>query len=316
MVNRRYLRTKVMQAIFAHTVNEKEDLINGEKKLTDSIGKCYILFLHFLSIFPELKRYRLNKLEELKKKINPTQEDIYPNTKFVDNLVIAQIEDNVYLKKKWKENKVNWTNQQDVIVQIYHEVVKIDEFERYMSHEQRSYAEDKELVLAIIEKVFVESQLLHWFFEEKNVHWFDDYNEALLISYKNIANFKESQGDHNKIVPLFKDEEEDGAFYINLYRKTLMNQQYYFSLIEKKLQNWEAERVLTVDMILMKMAICELTEFPTIPVKVVVNEYIELAKTYSSSKSGLFINGILDKVIIELKEEGKLVKIGRGLIDN
>ena len=316
MVNRRYLRTKVMQAIFAHTINTKEDLISGERKLTDSINQCYTLFLHFFSIFPEIKRYRLNKMEELKGKINPTQEDLFPNTKFVDNIIICQIEDNVTLQKLWNRYKINWTNHQDIIIQLYTEITKLPEYEDYMSNEERSYAEDKDLVLTIIEKVFVESQLLHWYFEEKNVHWFDDYNEALLMLYRNIPLFKESQDIHCKIFPLFKNEEEDTAFYLDLYRKTILNNDYYFSLIEPKLQNWEAERVLTVDMILMKMAICELVEFPTIPVKVIINEYIELAKTYSSAKSGIFINGLLDKIIIDLKEEGKLNKMGRGLIDH
>ena len=315
MVNRRYLRTKVMQALFAHSVNEKENLIGGEKKLTDSIRQCYTLFLYFISIFPELKRYRLNKFEEVRGKINPTKEDLDPNTKFVDNLIIAQIEDNVHLGVKWNEHKISWTNQNDFIIQIYHEVAKLEEFEAYMNDPQRSYAEDKKLILTIIEKIFVESQLLHWFFEEKYVHWFDDYNEALLILYKNITNFKESKGNNNSILPLFKDD-EDAAFYMELYRKTILHDKEYFALIEGKLHNWEAERLMSLDVILMKMSICELTEFPTIPIKVIINEYIELAKTYSSAKSGLFINGVLDKVTIELKETGKLYKYGRGLIDN
>lgn len=315
MVNRRYLRTKVMQALFAHSVNAEESMISGQKKLTDSIKQCYTLFLYFFSIFPELKRYRLNKLEELKGKIKPTYSDLHPNTKFVDNAVILQIEDNTTLQIRWKEHKVNWTNNGDIIVQLYHEIADMEEFREYMEKEERSYQEDKKLILDIVEKLLVNSQLIHWFFGEKNIHWFDDYNEALLMLYKNISNFKESQGNQVKILPLFKEEEEDTAFYTDLYRKTILNDAYYFSLIEAKLQNWEAERVLSLDMILMKMALCELLEFPTIPVKVIINEYIELSKTYSSAKSGLFINGLLDKILVDLKEEGKLKKMGRGLID-
>lgn len=315
MVNRRYLRTKVMQALFAHSVNAEESMISGQKKLTDSIKQCYTLFLYFFSIFPELKRYRLNKLEELKGKIKPTYSDLHPNTKFVDNAVILQIEDNTTLQIRWKEHKINWTNNGDIIVQLYHEIADMEEFREYMEKEERSYQEDKKLILDIVEKLLVNSQLIHWFFGEKNIHWFDDYNEALLMLYKNISNFKESQGNQVKILPLFKEEEEDTAFYTDLYRKTILNDAYYFSLIEAKLQNWEAERVLSLDMILMKMALCELLEFPTIPVKVIINEYIELSKTYSSAKSGLFINGLLDKILVDLKEEGKLKKMGRGLID-
>jgi len=185
-----------------------------------------------------------------------------------------------------------------------------------MNNVNRSYEEDRKLVLDIIEKVFVENQLIHWYFEEKNVHWFDDYNESLLMVYKNIASFKETKNNQCKITPLFKDGEEDVAFYKDLFRKTIMKDAEYQEIIEKKLQNWEAERVIGLDMLLMKMAMCELMEFPTIPVKVIINEYIELAKTYSSAKSGFFINGLLDKILIDLKANGSLNKIGRGLIDN
>ncbi len=316
MVNRRYLRTKVMQAVFAYNMNEEETIISGEKKLTDSIENCFILSLYFFSIFPELKRYRSNKLEDLKNKNNPSFEDLNPNTKFIDNIIINQIEENVFLNRLWKEHHINWTNQTDFIIQIYQEIIKLDEYNQYMNNVNRSYEEDKKLVLDIIEKVFVESQLIHWYFEEKNVHWFDDYNESLLMVYKNIASFKEIKNNQCKITPLFKDGEEDVAFYKDLFRKTIMKDAEYQEIIEKKLQNWEAERVIGLDMLLMKMAMCELMEFPTIPVKVIINEYIELAKTYSSAKSGFFINGLLDKILIDLKANGSLNKIGRGLIDN
>jgi N utilization substance protein B len=316
MVNRRYLRTKVMQAIFAHTLNEKENITSGEKKLVNSIEGCYKLFLYFFSIFPELKRYRLNKFEDLKNKINPTKEDLFPNTKFVDNLVIAQIEDNETLKKLWIDHKVVFPEvHKDRIVQLYYDMEKMPEFEKYMQHEERSYQEDKEIILDIITNCFVEHKQLHWLFGEMNVHWFDDYNEALIMVYQNIVTFKESKITDNKISSLLKNS-EDKDFYIDLYRKTLLHSSEFETMIESKLQNWETERIMIMDMILMKMALCELTECPTIPVKVIINEYIELAKTYSSAKSGIFINGLLDKLIIQLKEDGRLYKIGRGLIDN
>lgn len=314
MVSRRYLRTKVMQGIFASEANAKEDLNLGEKKLTASIESCYTLFCYFLSLFPELKRYRLNKIEDLKGKLFPTYEDLNPNTKFVDNLVIAQIEDNVTLNQLWNQLSVRWDDEGDFIVQIFQEVYKSEEFQYYMNNPERSYEEDKKLVLSIVENVFAQSELLHWFLEEKNVHWFDDYNEALLMVYKNITNFSYKKGNNNKITPLFKDS-VDVEFYKTLYRKVMLNNKEYSTMIETKLQNWEMERVMGIDMILMKMAICEFTEFEEIPLKVTINEYIELAKYYSSTKSGLFINGLLDKIILELKEEGRLNKIGRGLIN-
>lgn len=315
MVSRRYLRTKVMQGIFAFEANAKEDLNHGEKKLTTSIEGCYTLFCYFFSLFPELKRYRLNKLEDFKGKMYPTFEDLNPNTKFVDNIVISQIEDNVTLNLLWNKLHIRWDDQGDFIAQMFHEISKSEEFQYYMNNPNRSYDDDKKIVLTIIESVFAQSELLHWFLEEKNVHWFDDYNEALLMVYKNISNFSQSKENNNKISTLYKDSKEDVDFYKTLFRKVLVNGEVYSKLIENKLQNWEMERVMGIDMILMKMAICEFTEFSEIPIKVTINEYIELAKMYSSAKSGLFINGLLDKIVMGLKEEGKLNKVGRGLIN-
>ncbi|MBO4654125.1 MAG: transcription antitermination factor NusB [Bacteroidales bacterium] len=318
MISRRYLRIKVMQAIFAHQMNDKEDVAEGERKLTAAIQSCYTLFIYFFSLFSAIYRYRVNKLEDLKNKINPTEADLNPNTKFVDNKVILQIDENVTLNKLYKELKINWGNDADFIVQVNHEILNLPEYQEYMKNAQRSYKEDKDLVLAIVEKVFVESELIHWFFEEKNIHWFDDYNEALLMLYKNIQQFKESQGNHCTITSLFKetseDEESDMEFYKRLYTLTLAHNREYEERIEQKLQNWELERMMGIDIILLKMALCEFTEFPSIPVKVTINEYIELAKTYSSGKSKVFINGMLDKMAVDLKEEGKLNKMGRGLV--
>lgn len=318
MVSRRYLRTKVMQAIFAHQMNDREDVVAGEKKLTEAIRSCYTLYVYFFSLFAEIYRYRLNKLEDLKQKLNPSQEDLNPNTKFVDNKVIRQIDDNVKLNTLYKELKIDWSNQTDFIVQVNHEIVNLEEYQQYMANPDRSYKEDKNLVLSIVEKVFVESELIHWFFEEKNVHWFDDYNDALLMLYKNISSFKESDADHCALSPLFKTvsegEESDSDFYKKLYRLTLVHDREFEQRIEGKLQNWELDRVMGLDIIMLKMALCEFTEFPSIPVKVTINEYIELSKIYSAGKSKLFINGMLDKIAIDLKEEGKLNKMGRGLI--
>jgi len=202
----------------------------------------------------------------------------------------------------------------DFIGKIFQEIMVLPEYNIYLNNETISYKEDKELLLTIIEKVFGQSQLLHWFFAEKNIYWFDDYNTALLMLYKNIAFFKEKKENGGKILPLIKSD-EDVAFYKTLYAKVLLNDENYQQIIVSHLKNWEADRIMGIDMILMKMAICELIHFPTIPVKVTLNEYIEIAKWYSSLKSGLFINGLLDKIVMDLKAQNQLHKTGLGLID-
>ena len=314
MITRRYLRVKVFQAIYAVEKNPKEDFLLSEKKLDNTIQNCLVLSVHFLSLLTEIVRYRTLRLEELKEKINPTHEDLYPNTKFIDNKVIKQIEENSNIIKFCNNNHVDWSDRYDFIAQMYHEIANSDFFYTYMADSERSYSEDKDFVLDIFSKVFAESELLHWFLEEKNVHWFDDYNDALLAAYKNVMNFKENQSSQSELIPLFKNDEEE-TFYKDLFRKTLLYNAEYQKRIEEKLQHWESERLMEIDTILMKMAMCELTQFPTIPVKVTINEYIELAKLYSSRKSGIFINGILDSISTDLKNEGLLKKKGRGLIN-
>lgn len=314
MVSRRYLRIKVMQALYAKKANANEDLASGEKKLDQSIQRCQELSFYFYSIFPIIRNYVDNKLSERKNKNFPTEEDLNPNTKFVDNLVIKQIDENKFLQSRWKELGINWYQQTDLIAKIFSEIMKLEKYQTYMAKPARSYKSDKELILAIITEVFAENELLHWFFEEKYVHWFDDYNEALLMVYQNITFWKASQ-EQVTISPLLKDPTEDTLFYKNLYRKTIENWSTHFKEIESKLQNWESDRVIETDMILMQMAMCELTEFSDIPVKVTINEYIEIAKMYSSAKSANFINGMIDRLANELKMQGKLNKSGRGLLN-
>jgi len=314
MVSRRYLRIKVLQAIYAVEKNQKEDFSISEKKLEKTINDCQVLTVYFLSLLPELTRYRTLKLEEFKEKVNPTEEDLNPNTKFINNKVIKQIEENKNIKQFCVNHKIDWSDRYDFVSQIYHEIANSDYYSSYMLSSDHSYKADKEFVFDVLSKTFAESELLHWFLEEKNVHWFDDYNDALLAGYKNIEKYRENQPHTVQLIPLFINN-EDISFYKELFRNTLLNNNDYQNRIDSKLQNWESERVMEIDTILMKMAMCELTHFQTIPVKVTINEYIELAKLYSSRKSSVFINGILDSILTDLRNEGLLNKIGRGLIN-
>ncbi|MCL2168173.1 MAG: transcription antitermination factor NusB [Lentimicrobiaceae bacterium] len=314
MVNRRYLRIKVLQAIYAVEKNPKEDFLIHEKNLNQTIQNCQVLSVYFLSLLPEIAHYRTLRLEELKEKMNPTEEDLNPNTKLIENKVIKQIEENTHIRQFCANHHIDWSNRYDFVAQMFHEIAHSDTFLAYLASSENSYKEDKNFVLELLSKIFAESELLHWFLEEKNVHWFDDYNDALLAAYKNIEKFKENQSVHTTLIPWFKNEEEI-KFYQELFRKTLLYNTEYQKRIDEKLQHWESERVMEIDTILMKMAMCELTQFQTIPIKVTLNEYLELAKLYSSRKSSVFINGILDTIVIDLKNEGLLNKMGRGLIN-
>jgi len=315
MITRRFLRIKVLQALYAAEKNRKEDFTVTEKKLDQAIQKSQVLSVYFLSLLPEIVHYRTLRLSELKEKMNPTQDDLNPNTKFIDNKVITQIKENKNIKQFCLNHKIDWSDRYDFIAQIYNEIANSDFYLKYLDSTENTYSEDKAFVLDILSNIFAESELLHWFLEEKNLHWFDDYNDALLGAYKNISKYKENQSHEITLIPLFKNNDEI-TFYKELFRKTLLSNAEYQKRINEKLQRWESERIMEVDTILMKMAICELTQFQTIPVKVTINEYIEIAKLYSSLKSGVFINGILDSIVTDLKNEGMLFKMGRGLIND
>lgn len=316
MVSRRYLRTKTMQALYAHSMKPFENELTAETELIRTVKSCYTLFLWLFSILPEITYYRRNKLEDLKGKHNPTPEDLNPNTKFVDNRVIQQIEENKTLRLLFEKHRINWTNDTDFIVKLFHTIEESEQYLAYMSNPNRDYEEDKQYVLSIILHILAENDYVRWFFGEKDPNWLDDYEEALSMLYKNIADFKPNRTDDCKIHKLFKNDEEDETFCRELFRKTLQHDAEYEALIESKLQNWELDRVIGMDILLMKMAICELTEFPTIPIKVTLNEYIDLAKDYGSDKSKVFVNGILDRLIVDFRDQDKLHKTGRGLFQN
>jgi N utilization substance protein B len=304
-----------MQALYAYNANPKATVREYEADLVKTVRGCYELFLWLFALLPEIAFYRMKKLESRKEKYNPTDEDLNPNMKFVENRVIHQIESNKTLQQLWPKYHILWENDTDLIANLFREIEQLPEYQTYMSTRESDYAEDKKLVLAIIEKVFATNNLLHWFLGEKNTHWIDDYEEAMLMFYQNVKDFKESKGDECRIDSLFKSD-EDEQFCRQLFRKTLENASEYTEMIEGKLQNWELERVISMDMLLMQMALCELLEFPSVPIKVTLNEYIEIAKWYSSDKSKVFINGILDRLIVDLHGSGRLVKTGRGLYQN
>ena len=315
MVSRHYLRIKTMQALYAYNANPKAEVRAYEQNLVKTVRSCYELFLWLFALLPEIAFYRMKKLESMKEKYNPTDEDLNPNMKFVENRVIRQMETNKTLNLLWPKHHILWEDDTDLIANLFREIEQLPEYQEYMSTREGGYAEDKKLVLAVIEKVFAPNNLLHWFLGEKNTHWIEDYEEAMLMFYQNVKDFKESKGEECRIDTLYKSD-EDEQFCRQLFRKTLEHASEYTQMIEGKLQNWELERVISMDMLLMQMAICELLEFPSVPVKVTLNEYIEIAKWYSSDKSKVFINGILDRLIVDLHDSGKLVKTGRGLYQN
>ncbi|MBN4061627.1 MAG: transcription antitermination factor NusB [Flavobacteriales bacterium] len=316
MLNRRYLRVKVMQALYGWFLSPENELERFEREMFKSVGKIFVLYLSILKILPEFSRLALLQMEQRKEKRLPTQEDLNPNTKFIDNRLVKIIEENSYFNKLIHAQKISWQNEQGLIRQLFRTVFESNEYEKYMGNESRDFGEDKDFIIAIFKKYISGNELLHDLLEEQNIHWYGDIILAGITASKTLERIGEKTlPEKNFLSGLYKNENEDRKFIRNLFRETAVNHSEYEQLISEKASNWEIERIAVLDMLLMKMALCELVNFKTIPVKVTLNEYIELSKIYSTPKSKLFINGVLDKLAIELKASGKIVKEGRGLVE-
>ncbi|MFZ4741294.1 MAG: transcription antitermination factor NusB [Bacteroidales bacterium] len=320
MLNRRYLRTKVMQALYAFFQSDDDRMDIAERNLIKSIDKLYELYIYQLSLLVELVDFAKRRLEENKLKHIPSAEDLNPNLRFVENKFIKQLENNKNFQLHVNQLKINWSEDQDMFRSIYIKVIESKAFNDYLNSTETSYAADKKIVISILRKFIISDEALQNYFEDKNIYWADDYLTVSMMVLKTIDSFKETDGELFALPELYKNEDRNNAdddknFVIDLFRKTIINADKYEKLISKKTTNWEVERIAIVDNILIKMALVELLEFPSIPIKVSLNEYIEISKGYSSDKSKVFINGVLDKLIDDLKADKSIKKIGRGLIE-
>jgi N utilization substance protein B len=237
----------------------------------------------------------------------PTEEELNPNTRFIDNRFIAQLEKNADLAKHVSANGLSWSNDQEFIKNVLDIILDSDIYQDYISNEEDSYEVDKEFWRQIFKKIICTNEMIEEYLEDKSIYWNDDIEIVETFTLKTIKKFEESKGEHQALLPMFKDE-EDRDFAISLFRQTLLNGVEYRERISRHMKNWEAERIANMDLIIMQVALAEITTFPTIPVNVTLNEYIDIAKYYSTPKSGTFINGILDSIVSELKKEKLLFK--------
>ena len=309
MLNRRHLRIKVLQVLYAYFQSNGNDFKVVEKELMNSIERIYDIYLYLLLAFEELKDVEEQKNAESKLKSRDT------NDRFVQNKTIALITESSELREAAENNRVNWIGDEhrEMFKKVMQQIRESELFFNYMQADSDTFEEDKNFAVALFKAEIANSSLIYNFFEEKSIHWMDDIDLACGIALKTIK--QATEGKAITIHPLFKDPEDEIPFVKTLLRKTIANDQENVLLIDELTKNWELDRIAKMDIILMKMAITELQEFNNIPKKVTLNEYIEISKFYSTPKSSGFINGILDKAIDRLDKEKKIQKIGRGLID-
>jgi transcription antitermination protein NusB len=316
MVSRRILRIKIMQALYAFFTHDGESTINkSEKELLFSIQKTYELYHYLLILIIDLADFACSRIEISRQKKVPTYEDLHPNLKFIHNKLIEQIRNNLHLKAYLQEHKLSWVNYPELIKGLYNELIGSDDYINYINSTENSYNEDKNFATLIYYKIMAKHEPLYANLEEQSIYWNDEIDYVLGIVIKTIKKFKVEEGVNAKLMPLYKST-ADEDFSKTLLRKVILNHEEYREMIEKYSKNWDIDRIAFVDILLMQMAIAEAIEFQSIPIKVTLNEYLELSKFYSTPKSNVFINGILDKIVVQLKEENKINKQGRGLMDN
>jgi len=315
MLNRRYLRIKVMQALYGFFQSENKDLLRTEKEMLNGIEKVYDLYIYQLAFILELKHVATVILEEAKNKKLPTPEDLNPNLKFVENKFLLQLEENIHLKREMNNRKISWSNEFELLKKVINSIKASEIYGKYMNVSDDSYKTHRNFIVEIFKEFIADFELLNHSYEERNLHWGDDIYIVNPAVVKTIESFKENATPDFQLSTLYKDREEDVLFVKELLHQTVAKNEETEKLISDKTKNWEVERIAMMDVLLMKMAITEMIHFSNIPVKVSLNEYIEISKMYSTPKSKIFINGILDKLVADLKGDNKINKAGRGLME-
>ena len=306
------LRIKVVKALYAHMKSDADSLMASEKMLVTSIDKTYDLYFLMLSLVAEMAYYAEQRQEAAKKKQLPTYEDLNPNRKFVDNAVIRLIAQSDSVNDYLASRKLSWAQYPELVKTLFTQLEQSDYYKKYMASQERSFREDLALITEFYTRELEESEILENVLDEMSILWNDDLGFALIMVTRTLSNMRPSHTDV-KVLPKFKSI-EDLDFARELFAKAAVNFDNYQAEIEKYTRNWDVDRIAFMDNLIMATAVAELVTFPSIPVKVTLDEYIEIAKYYSTHGSSTFINGILDKIVASFTEEGKINKSGRGLI--
>ena len=307
MINRVLIRLKIVQIIYAYYQNGGKNLDTAEKELFFSLSKAYDLYNYLLLLMVEVTKQANKKLNAAKNKLIPTKEELFPNTKFVENRFIAQLEVNKQLLDFAGNQKKTWENEADFVKSLCEQIMESDIYKEYMASETSSYEEDREVWRKIYKKIIFNNAELDQVLEDQSLYWNDDKEIVDTFVLKTIKRFEEKNGAKQELLPEFKDD-EDQDFARRLFRRAILNSDYYRHLISENTKNWDLDRVAFMDVIIMQIALAEVLSFPNIPVSVSLNEYVEIAKLYSTPKSGGFINGTLDGIVNQLKKENNLTK--------
>lgn len=303
-----------MQILYAFKGGESDDFSKDQKFLLFSIDNMYNLYLLLMALLIEVQKRAENDLQKKQNKYLATKEDKDPNKKFVNNQVLQMLKGNIQLKNQLETYKItNWELDNEYVDIIFKAIISSDLYKEYMQTKISDFKEDKDFIVDVFKEIIAPNDKLYDYMEDKNLTWLDDLPTVNTTILKLLRKVKPTLNENYFTPNLYKDA-DDKQFAIDLFKKTLLNKTAIIKEIDQKTQNWDADRIASIDYTLLQMAICELQHFSSIPVKVTINEYLEIAKEYSTPKSSIFINGILDKLVKEYTAGGKLNKIGRGLM--
>ena len=314
MLNRRHLRIKILHILYAFYQDDEQEIATTKKALDHSIKKMQELYVLLLLMIGSMQGFAIERIENGRKKQLPSPEDLHPNTRFVTNSPLRTITNSKMLEKVAKDAGVGWGEHQEMLRKIFRSLTEHEEYADYMNSEERSFRHDRECLIRMFRKHMINHELFQENLEELSIFWNDDLDLAASMVIKTIKTIKEDADDF-ELLPLWREDEDDKQFLEVLFSKSLSQAQENEELVTEAAANWELERIAVMDRILMKMALAEARNFPSIPLKVTLNEYIELSKYYSTPKSNGFINGILDELFAKLKKDGTIKKSGRGLIE-
>lgn len=319
MLGRRHYRVKVLQALYAYFQGGEPRIEVAEKNLLTSLDKFRELYYHQISFLLEVIHFYRFRMEEAKTKFFPTPEEVNPNYKLSENRLILQLQENKDLADQISHFRISWTEEQEMVRKVHQKLKGSKDLAEYLASGESSYKEDQEFLEKLFRKFIAKSPELQFYFSERSIFWEDDFEDAALLVIKTIRLLSDEWGERSKVETLFtkgpeESEADDRKFITGLFRKTITKSDEWEKLIDARTRNWELERIALTDILLIKMALTELTQFSQIPVKVTLNEYIEISKQFSSQKSKSFINGILDKLVADLTESKKIKKTGRGLM--
>lgn len=313
MLNRRHIRVKVMQSIYAMHQNGSDDLEKEEKFLSYSIESIMDLYLIMISSLIELQKKEAEFIALSSKKHLATPEERKPNTKFIDNKIFQILEESNTISIALKDRKINnWTVNDDAILLLLQDVKQSEVYQKYMKEKGTNFEKDKQFIIDLFTEVVAPNEKLYNYLEDYKLTWVDDIPLVNTQILKQLNQISEKESNF-KVSKLFKDE-EDKEFVNLLFRRTVLNEVEFAKDFFDKTPNWDMDRIAEMDTIIIKMAICEFLKFPSIPTKVTINEYLEIAKEYSTPKSSIFINGILDNLVKEFQSADRIKKIGRGLL--